>query len=275
MAEYNNNYSKKDVSTDTLTFFSDKMMLQIRMLESALSLSFRPLSVDDTGKRSFPKVSDSDRFKYSVLITKEKAEELLSRLNQSFVPRLLETVDSKFANPDYTRKPFSNGVFINSKNNTRVLDFYSGELSGDITPSLRLISDINEDRIPAHVVEYVFSNAPVINDYDIKTGEFQMYPSMPQLLLFKRLLDSFLMAITCSAGHSVSLVFKNELDHITDTTDQIAIQNNIPIVKFNATVDYNTNSRPNTFIKSNSKMPGAEIVEVASFDELTSLDLPL
>ena len=277
MAEYNNNnsYSKKDVSTDALSFFNQNMMLQTRMLESALSISFRPLVVDDNGKRTFPKSNDADRYKHSVLLTKENAELLLKRLNDSFIPRLLDIMETKLNDSSYSHKPISNGIFINAKNSTRVLDFYSGEIDKDVNPSLRLISDIGEDRVPAYFVEYTFMNAPVIEDYNLKTGEFQLYPMVPQLLLFKRVLEEFLKAITCGAGHSSSLLFKEALNHLIDTNDQIAIANNVQIVKYNAATDYNSNNnRPNTFVKTNNRLPGADIVEVASFDELASADLP-
>ena len=265
---YNNgqkSFSAKNISTDGMSFFNPMMMMTIRMLDSSLSINFRPLQIDENGNRKFPRPSEEDKRKYSILLSKETCQSFLDRIDRSFIPRLTENVYNLINNDDYTPKIISNGVLITGKSVTRVMDITSfNNEDKSIGTALRLINDIDANRIPGSIVEFAFDNGPVLEDYDVKTGEYKLGHCVPQLLLFRRTLVAFLDAITGGAAHSVNLSFKEKLDHITDIEEQIAIANKISITQ---SMPYNNNSN---FSQNQNSAPNknVEMVEVSSLADM-------
>ena len=224
-------YTKRSIETDAISFFNADMMLQIRFLDrTSLSISFRPLIYNESGARKFPKKEGEEAFYYNVILRRDDATTLSERIEKYFVPKFSEYVDNLIADPTFG-KTVSTGIMLSSTdaNKTRVLDIYSGKPTPNgYEPSLRLISEINSERIGSRIVEYKFGSGFVIDEYTPETGEFKLSaPVFPQLILFKRVLDAFIWACTSSSSHDVSVRFQQRLKDLTDTVDQVAIKSGI------------------------------------------------
>lgn len=224
-------YTKRSIDTDAISFFSADMMLQIRFLDrTSLSIAFRPLQLDDSGARKFPKKEGDESFAYNIILKRDDAITLSDRIEKYFVPKFAEYVENRIADPSFDKET-STGIMMVTPSNgkTRVLDIYSGKPGANgYEPKLRLISEINNDRIATKVVEFTFGTGMVIDDYAPETGEFKLAsPVFPQLILFKRVLDAFAWACTSSASHDVTVRFQQRLKDLTDTIDQVAIKNGV------------------------------------------------
>lgn len=224
-------YTKRSIDTDAISFFSENMMLQIRFLDrTSLSIMFRPLQYDESGARKFPKKEGDESPMYNVILKRDDAVSLSERIEKYFIPTFVEYVDNYIADQSFDRV-ITTGVMLTSSFNgkTRVLDLCSGKPGANgYEPRLRLISEINNDRIASHVVEFKFGTGMVIDDYTPETGEFKLSaPIFPQLILFKRVLDAFAWACTSSASHDVTVRFQQKLRDLTDTVDQIAVKNGV------------------------------------------------
>lgn len=221
-------YTKRSVDTDSMSFFGNDMMLQIRFLDRTfLSLTFRPLQYDESGQRRFPKKEGEDSKYYNVSIRKEDAALLADRIEKYFIPTFSEYVDRRIEDPSFN-KTITTGIVLEGKQ-LRIVDITSGIPGPNgYEPALRLISDIDSNRIGKHITEFKFDFGHIIDDYNPGTGEYKLSaPVYPQLILFKKVIDAFIFAASAATSHDVTMRFQQRLKDLSDTLDQVAIKNGV------------------------------------------------
>ena len=221
-------YTKRSIETDSISFFGEDMMLQVKFLDRLfLSLTFRPLQYDSAGNRKFPKKDGEEGKYYYVTLNKDDAMSFVDRLERLFIPKFGECVERRIEDPTFNGS-ISTGIMLSAKS-CRVLDIASGKPGENgYEPRLRLISEIDGNCMSKHLVEFKFGSGRVIDDYDPSTGEYKLSsPVYPQILIFKKLLEAFIFATTASAAHDITVKFQQKIRDMNDTIDQIAIKNDI------------------------------------------------
>ncbi len=274
MNENNNstprNFTKISTETDSAIFFSSNAMMTVRFIDAdALAIYIRPVVYNEAGQRKFPKKDGPDAIKYSVRLKRDQVESLIEKLEDSFIPKFAEYVESFIEDPTFN-KTCSRGIMVYGKESNRILDIFSGQpTEKGYEPSVRIISDLNSENVAGTIVEYKFTTSPVICDYNASTGEFQICNTYPQLMIFKKVLNAFIEASTYGSSHAVNMAFKERLSNITENINQLCIKNGIT-PKMPA---YMSNTQGTSYNKPNASTIAAQAQTPVAMTEMSMTDM--
>lgn len=240
-------FEKSSIQSNSYAFFSNDSMLRMSFTDSMLSLSIRNVSIDENGKRKYPRVQGEK----SAVLTVSRAVILLRRLKEGFVPKLTEYINAFAEDPSFD-KMTSVGVILN-KDSTSVLSITTGrpDIKKGYCPTLQICTNLAADtRIPETVKSFTFSETiPVVTGYDPVTGNFETCEDeAPQLIMFISVLEHFVAASTGAYAHSVNMELRDKINTIDNIVSQIAASNGIVVPSKN----YSSGGSRNIFNQSAS-----------------------
>lgn len=256
---------KSPVSTNSLTFFSNESMLRMNFSDGLMIISIRDAHIDENGKRTFPRPAAGDKSGIATL-TPSRAAIFLKRIDNVFIPKFTEYLNEYEADKSFD-KMSSVSVILN-KDSTALLTLTTRrpDAKYGYEPAVQICTNLAADtRIPEKVKTFVFDEKiPVVTDYDPTTGTFVAYENeYPQIMLFRAVIEQFIIASTAAAAHSVNIELKNKISTIGSVVNQLAACNGITVSSGRSS--YSGGSIFDT--NANNEIPNAKAVDLKPYDE--------
>lgn len=187
------------MTTNSLSIFDENgLLFKIGYLDETVSIGmWEPMTDPATGKRSYPK-----EMRNSLLLTPER------------VAALLELINTTVINNVEAKTPYNGGVFTSNKKDS-IFEILVDKMGEDVDIYLLFHKNINQERVPDKTVAFKFKKVPIIQKYNSKTGEFELYDTHGEFYMFVKVLEGFLLVnANGNAGHSMR-------NHNKYTTDKI------------------------------------------------------
>lgn len=224
------NQEKFPITTTSLIFFGDNVMMTLKFSDNLCIISFRDAKIDENGKKTYPRPANGDK-ELSAVLTRDKVTALMSRLHNQFIPTFKEYIDNRIDDPSFN-KGFSIGIPTN-KELTNVLCVSTGKPeSGPYVPEIVFCVDIDSStRLPKTVKTVRLSeNVPVLVGYDPTTGDYtSMQSEYPQIITFMMALEEFIKSQCRGRVHEIEERYNYIGSKTRNVINQIAMKNGIQI----------------------------------------------
>lgn len=231
--EYNSNnaegkstgFVRRNVNTNSFTFFSGDKMLSLSFYNDFLSISIAERYTDENGRSKFtPKNERINR-----IFSRENIVTLLDSIDRDLVPAMVEyTNNSNTGFDDKAVLDLSKCVMNSSKDEISLADVHiTIDSKNDVTTELRLHFGINNERIARESKVYEFARSTLISNYDATTGKCDTVEYNSQFMLFKRLLEQFVDSGAHAVSHDINQSLGYQFDRLNTTVNAIAEKNGI------------------------------------------------
>lgn len=257
MADYNNsNATFFRPNTDGMVMFNDTHMLKISYYDTTMRIEIR-------AKNSEGKFPAPERGKEISILLNQDAVSRLSIMLKYFDEKL-ESYNADFADgKDCTGyEPYSISVFTgNTPDNTKIFQLSTGTVGDNgFTPEVWLHIGVDENRaaINSHCFKTRF--APVLVNYDAKTGAVEMHNKLSQYALIYAAIVNF-VDVTNKAGchFNKTTVNDEKLNKMENLVKAIADHLNVAVPEYNNSYNsYNSGTSPFDYSPSNSQPPVIE-----------------
>lgn len=261
----NNDYgdTKKNSINTKIYQFKNKegfepSTLQITGWDEMFALRINPAL--EPSKQSNEQIFDYERF-VATSLNMEKAMLLLYKINKDILPAI-ENDEEK-------------NIGISVGGDSLITVGTGKKITGSIKPYIAIHKSLNPDtKKPEQSIYYEFKTSMTIDDYDEKTGEYNMKEGYnSELYLFIELLKSFIKNSNF-AGHSVRYNCRFTFDKIANNT--IAIANKVGAdTGFKSGSNFTSrrsvfgsNNSSNSYNRSNDDSSSTPIEEIGDLNDL-------
>lgn len=182
----NSSYNNFTIKTNGLNLFgADDNMLMISYLDDSISLSFCYPSIDETGKKTFP-----------------KDNRITTTLRRDTVAEFAEILRSEsFLSAVENEGTFNKGVALNRQMTDILSIIVEGKNIG-----LSFFKELGEDHKPKSIFIFRFQKSKIINGFNGRTDEFAIDEMNAPLFMFVHMITAF--EETCATklgGHMAKL----------------------------------------------------------------------
>ena len=256
----NDSFQQVHVTSNSLMLFSGDMSLRLSLYDQTLSLSFVPAVTDSaTGKRKFPKENATN-----VMLTAERVAALYDIITH----RTLYALENK---------TFRSDSLTCNRDGSMMIGI---EITPEQLVNLIVYAQIGEDRIPKKILKFNFQDITPVLNFNPSNGEFSAddHPIHAQLILFLKMLDGFLTAVSGAEHH-----FGKYNDRFTDRRfmDSIGALATKLGVSTSRAPQYN-NSVPGVNVTPGANFPtgnttstaGVPVAELTDINQMFGSDVP-
>lgn len=262
MADNNNtqngsNYLHIEIRTNGVNFFgADGNMLMTQYLDDSICISFCYPTLDETGKRSFPKGN-----RKATTVKKDAVIAFAAILNSE---KFMEAVDSKGR--------FNKGVFLN-RDRTEILSIV---VEGDAI-ALNWYTEIGEDCLPKAVFSFRFQSSQIINGYSASVGGGEIEEIQAQAYIFAHMIDYFSkLSVTNVLSHGAKLGttwnINRELEYLKAIADKLGAQVQGSSTSFRPNPNYNNGGARSGFDMPSPAPVTSDNTGMAQMQEINSLE---
>jgi hypothetical protein len=237
-------------STDGMVMFNETHMLKISYYDTTMRIEIRARNTD--GKYPAPERGKE----ISVLLNQDNVSKLAIMLR--YFDEKLNEYNTDFENGKdcASYKPYSISVFTgNTPENTRLFQITTGTVGDDgFTPEVWIHIGVDENRAAINSYCFKTKTAPVLVNYDSKTGSVEMVHKLAQYNLISAAIINFVGFVNKSACHfNKTIVNDEKLNKMENLVKLMAEHFNIHLPENGNNNGYN--SSPFESFNSNSVQP--------------------
>lgn len=247
------NNAQFDVNTNSLMLFSGNVCLRMDLYNKNMQLSMIQAVQTADGKNTYPKENG-----IRVLLTPDRVQALVTLIVDRLIPAL--EARRSFEGSIITNNRMSNIVLVGcDQTGNAYMDLYTG---------------MDERRIPAQSVRYIFPKIPTLSKYNSQTGEYEQGPDIhAHLYLLSRCMEDFLFNSSMAAVHTYRIMENSHNRRLMNLLQEIATKLGIPIQRSGdgqGGYRYGGNNGGNMPINSQP----AQTTNTTTLDNIDSPDLP-
>ena len=248
----NSNFSVFKPYTDGCSIFSGDMMMRVSYYDTTMKIEFRQRNSE--GK--FPKPAVENEI--AVILNCEQVVQIVNCLDKFFIPALERYMDDIRAGRDCSNQIFSFAVPIYTKTTSKAFEISTGKATPNgYLPEFKLHINVGEDRKPEKTFVFKTSAAKILitNGKGLDADDIIINEDYPQFVLMVNIFHSFVENIGKAALHCSKTKASENLAHMGDVIDRIAMQLNVPVKQQYQNSGYNRSQNQATQLNNVSIAP--------------------